>query len=253
MRTLTLLPAIIALSTTLPQQAGAQVDMNKMLQGRMGGAQVQDDNDPFVPNTFIGSFTMETHTMKNGAEDRNSPMSTQYWSNTDMVLMQTAMPDAKGQDMKMMTDLKGKWQYMLMTDDKGKKTAMKSHKKKFTMKEDPKKAAPEVIATNETKTIEGHLCKKVIVKSEDGTWTGWVAEEIPTPFADMMRSMKGGDPAMMERMNQVKGMPLEYEWVSTDGKQTIHCYFRDVVVGTVDASVFSLDGYEVMEMPSFGQ
>jgi hypothetical protein len=32
----------------------------------------------------------------------------------------------------------------------------------------------------------------------------------------------------------------------------VHCYFHDVVVGKVDESVFSLDGYEVTEMPSFG-
>ena len=42
-----------------------------------------------------------------------------------MTLIKTEMPEQKDQDMRMMTDLKGKWQYMLMTDDKGGKTAMK--------------------------------------------------------------------------------------------------------------------------------
>ncbi|MBK6410311.1 MAG: hypothetical protein IPF78_11575 [Flavobacteriales bacterium] len=44
--------------------------------------------------------------------------------------------------------------------------------------------------TKETKTIDGHLCKKVIARNEEGTWTAWVAQDIPTPFADLLRSMR---------------------------------------------------------------
>ena len=65
--------------------------------------------------------------------------------------------------------------------------------------------------------------------------------------------VKAGDPAMSERMSKLDGMTLEFEWTDANGKDSMRCYIKDVVVGTVDAGVFSLDGYEVMEMPSFGQ
>lgn len=259
MRTLLSLLAASSLAAT-----NAQIDINKMIQEKMGqgtqngqtnggGMTVEDDNDPFVPNTFIGSFRMETHFYKKEVEEKNSPSNMRYWSDAERTLMTNDAASTKGQEMKMLTDLRGKWSYMLMTDEKGNKTAMKSRKKKFTVKEDPDKAAAEITVTDETKVIDGHTCKKVIVKSTEGTWTGWVAEDIPAPFNDMARHVKGADPEMARRMGEVKGFPLEYEWVDANGKDRMVCYMRDLVVGTVDAAVFSLDGYEVTVMPAFGQ
>jgi hypothetical protein len=143
---------------------------------------------------------------------------------------------------------------MLMTDEKGKKTAMKSHKKKVSMdQQEAEEKKPEITVTNETKTIDGHMCTKVIVKSEDGTWTGWVAKDIKAPFEDMARNMaqRGNDQAMKSYAG-VDGFPLEYEWVDAKDGDKMICYMKDLKVGAVDSSVFSLDGYEVMEMPSFG-
>ncbi|HRH37138.1 MAG TPA: DUF4412 domain-containing protein [Flavobacteriales bacterium] len=257
--------------------ANAQVDINKIMQERMqqhgaaggqgdpghgqgngtgnGGVRMQDDNDPFVPNEFIGSFRMEMHHYKADVEEKNSPTNMRYWSTTDMTLNHMELPERKGQTMKMLTDLKGKWSYMLVDDGKGKRTAMKSHKKKVVMEERKgEHKEPTINVTSETKVIEGHTCTKVIVMNEDGTWTGWVAKDVKAPFAEMMRAngQRGSD-SHMKAMNGLQGMPLEFEWAPTDGKSRMVCYIKDLVVGKVDASVFSLDGYEVMEMPSFGR
>ncbi|HEX2616871.1 MAG TPA: DUF4412 domain-containing protein, partial [Flavobacteriales bacterium] len=145
--------------------------------------------------------------------------------------------------------------YTLMTDDKGKRTALKSHKKKIMHtadKDDAKK--PEVIVTTETKVIEGHTCTKVIVKSEDGTWTGWVTKDIAVPFGDLMRSMRAGRSTAGDRdLEAIQGFPLEYEWVKADGTDKMVVYVKDLAVGTVNEDVFSLDGYEVKELPSYGR
>jgi len=233
----------------------AQVDMNALMQQQMGGVKIEDDTSPFVPNSFRGSFRMENHMFTNGTEEKNSPTNMHYWSSSEKTLTKVEMPDAKGQDIRLMVDLKGKWQYMMMVDDKGKKTAMKSKKMKIVVKEDPALPEPEITVTDETKVIDGHTCTKVIVKSTEGTWTGWVAKDIPAPFGDMMRSVKTGDPGMTKRMSEMQGFPLEFEWADANGKDTMHCYMKDLVVGTVDEGIFSLEGYEVMEIPSmsFGQ
>lgn len=263
MRTSLTLLASIALFS-----ASAQVDINKMIQERMrqqgqpgqpsgtpSGVTMEDDTDPFVPNEFIGSFRMEMHNYEGTVEQKNSPMNLYYWSSTDMTLMRNDAAERSGEEMKILTDLKGKWTYTLMTDKKGKKTAMKSRKKKMVMAEEAAgKKEPVITITTETRVIEGHTCTKVIVVSEDGTWTGWVAKDVKAPFADMARSAKqGGDEAQRRAMEKVDGMPLEFEWVKADGSSRMVCHIRDLVSGKVDMGLFSLDGYDVMEMPSFGQ
>lgn len=259
-----------ALITALPLigmfTLNAQVDVNKLIQERMarqqgaqagdhGNVKIEDDNDPFVPNSFIGSFRMEMHHFQNGTEEKNSPTTMRYWSKADMTLTKMELPDAKGKDMRMMTDLKNKWQYAMVDDDKGKKTAIKTKKKKVVMDKSDEAGSAEVTVTKETKVIDGHTCTKVISKSKEGTWTGWVAQDMPAPFDDMLRSVRSGDPSMTQRMAKVKGFPLEFEWVDADGKSTMHCYMKDVVTGKVDDAMFSLDGYTVTDMtsmPDFG-
>ena len=245
-----LLACSLVLSTT------AQTDINKMLQERMagGGMKVEDDNSPFVPNEFVGSFRMEMHMFDGAAEKKNSPTNMRYWSTEDKTMNKMEMTDEKGRDMRMMTDLKGKWQYTLRTEEKGKQTAMKSKKTKVTMAEEKATKEPEITVTSETKTIEGHVCTKTIVKTEDGTWTGWVVKDIKAPFGDMARSVgQRGNDKMMKSYKGMQGFPLEFEWVDAKGTDRIVCYMKELKVGPVDAGVFSLDGYEVTEMPSFGQ
>ena len=124
-----------ALITALPLigmfTLNAQVDVNKLIQERMarqqggqagdqGKVKIEDDTDPYVPNSFIGSFRMEMHHFQNGTEEKSSPTTMRYWSKADMTVTKEELPDAKGRDMRMMTDLKNKWQYALVEDDKGK-------------------------------------------------------------------------------------------------------------------------------------
>lgn len=245
---------ITCLSMSIGLLTHAQFDVNKMMQQRMGGAKIEDDNSPFVPNEFIGSFRMEMHLFDGPTEKKNSPTNMRYWSSEDMTMNKMEMPEREGQDMRMMTDLKGKWQYTLMMDKNGKKTAMKSKKKKVTLSEEKDAKEPEITVTDESKTIEGHVCTKTVVKSEDGTWIGWVAKDIKAPFADMARSVgQRGNDQMMKSYKGMQGFPLEFEWADAKSTDRIVCYMKELKVGPVDPAVFSLDGYEVTEMPSFGQ
>lgn len=240
---------IFLLTTAALTAASAQIDLSKIMQQPAGGVKVEDDKSPFVPNTFIGSFRMEMHSFKNGQEDKNSPTNMRYWSSAEMTMMKTEAAGMKeGEEMKILTDLKNKHQYMLMTDSDGKKTAMKQRKKNITMDEDKLKSEADVKKTSETREIEGHACTKYIVTTEDGTWTGWVAEDMKAPFEDMARSAAKGNERMQQNMHEMPGFPLEFEWVSTDGKDKTVSYIRDLRYGSVEESVFSLDGYEIMDM-----
>lgn len=240
------LTAAILLITT---STAAQVDMNAILQQSGSNMRMEPDTDPFVPNAFVGSFMMDMHFFENGTESKHSPMTSTIHSSESMLAFDSKAPDMK-ESMRMIIDQKEKWQYMLMDDGKGNKMAMKTKKMKVTGVEESNKNAADIQVTDETKTIDGHLCKKMIAKDEDGTWTGWMAQDIEMPFHSVMRDMRGKGADMHDdALAGVHGFPLEYEWVSNDGKERVTCTIRDLKLGTVDEGAFSLKGYRLMEMP----
>lgn len=254
----TILGALFALP--LSAQTDIQQKMLERMQKNKSGneakapeVKVEDDNDPFIPNQFTGSFRMEMHQYKNGKEEKGSPVNMQYWSSPEMTLVEMA-PDGKKQGtVRMLTDLKGKWNYMLMTDEKGEKTGMKSRKKKITVSGADEEDNTKFTVTNETKVIEGHTCNKVIGTNDDGTWTAWIAKDIDVPFTDMSRSLAGnnarGKKATYPASKELHGFPLEMESLSADGKDRTVIHVRELKLGPVDPKVFSIEGYQMMEMP----
>lgn len=238
----------VALHGLLPQ-AHAQVDINALLQ--QGGANVQlvPDTDPYVPNAFVGSFTMELHAFEDGKAVKEAPMNIAISSSVDKLLFRTTAPGMKDQ-VHILIDQKDKWQYMLMTDGAGNRIAMKTRKMKVITGEDKNPNAADVLVTDGTKIIDGHLCKKMTAKTEDGTWTGWLAQDIDVPFHSFMRDMRRtGTGFHDDALVGIHGFPLEYEWTSTDGKERMQCFIRDLQQGKVDEKAFSLDGYQVLELP----
>lgn len=259
-----LLP-LIGLLIAAPSQG--QLDIQQRLKERLQKNQtekaaspattqvkVEADDTPFTPNTFIGSFRMVVHTYTKGKEDKDSPMELSFWSSADKTLMQASDPQAKsGGDVKMLTDHKGKWTYMLVTDERGSKTGMKMPKQKITVLDDDEDEGDgaKINVTSETRMIEGHSCTKVIVTDEDGVTTAWVAQDLGVSFADLFGAqmnqgnMRGKKPTP----EGFDGFPLEFETVSHDGKERSKGSIHDLQIGKVDGSVFSTDGYEIMELP----
>lgn len=246
-------PLFLALFTISTTISVAQVDINSMMQdhamGGTKGMKVVEDTDPFTPNEFVGSFTLELHSFKGGMEETNSPMNMQITSSAEKSIMR--MDNAKGgSGVNVLTDHKDKFQYVLMTDAKGKKMAIKTKKMKVLMTDSAMKETPNFKVTNETKTIDGHVCTKIISKTEEGTWTGWVAKDIKAPLGDMMRGMHGAASAEITRkMKGMDGFPLEFSYEDAKEPKRVVGHIRNLKIGEVDNSNFSLDGYEVMEMP----
>ena len=231
----------------------AQMDINSMMQNHaMGGThgmKVVEDTSPYVPNEFVGSFTLELHSFQGGIEESNSPNNIDVVSSVDKSVMR--MDKAKaGSNVNVLTDHKEKFQYVLMTDEKGKKMAIKTKKMKIVMSDSTMNKTPNFKVTSETKTIDGHKCTKIISKTDEGTWTGWVAKDIKAPLADMMRTMHGAASAdMAQKMKGMDGFPLEFEYESAKEPKRMVGHIRNLKLGEVDQSNFSIEGYEVMEMP----
>ncbi|HOY28228.1 MAG TPA: DUF4412 domain-containing protein [Flavobacteriales bacterium] len=234
----------------LGNPATAQIDINAILQQNGSGMQLVPDTDPFTPNTFVGSFTMEMHLFENGKEQEHSPANTTIHSSAEKIAIESQTPGVK-EKMRMIIDQKEKWQYMLMDDGAGTRMAMKTRKMKVVNDNPDAHLAGDVRMTDETKTIDGHLCKKMTATDSSGTWIGWMAQDIDVPFHSFMKSVSstGGD-IHDDALVGVHGFPLEYEWTSTDGKERVQCTIRDLKMGSVDEKAFSLEGYQVMEIPT---
>lgn len=247
--------ALPLLAAFLALPALAQTGMEQM-PAALSNVQFEDDNGPFVPNTFIGSFRMEMHNFKDGQEQPESPVDMHFWSSTDKTLTSFRTDKANGTEMKMMNDLKGKWSYIMMGTPNGQKTAMRSHKKKLVHTGEGGDAAKGInfTETKETKTIDGHACTKVIGRSKDGVWTAWVAKDMPTPFGDLVRNMgQVRQAGAMQQWSGLKGFPLEMEMQDLGGNDKTVIYVKDIKEGPVDERLFSLDGYKMMDVPGIGQ
>lgn len=250
----TLLLSTLFISTLAIAQTAEDKALMEQYMKAQGMPVIETDDSPFVPNTFIGSFIMDITTNDGKSKEPHS-MTMHYASSADMTSMHMESPEMKDQQMTMMTDLKNKFQYMLMTDNWGKKTAMKTPKMKINMDavkhdaDNAKDTDAEVTITNETKTIEGQLCTKIIVKSKDGTMTSWVARELDVPFTDLTNNMIKSDALLGYDQEKMKGFPMEFEMVDTENKTTMTGRTRELKVGNVPASTFSLDGYQVVELP----
>ncbi len=230
-------------------QTHAQSDLLKALDG----LKVEEDNSPFLPNEFIGSFVIEQRHYKNGEERKSSPSTMHYWGCEDKTLVFSLDKEGKDDGLHILTDLRAKYTYSMQTDKDGRKTALKMRKKNLSLKEDKDAAPPEVTVTTETKTILGHECVKVIYTDKHGTSTSWVAQDVAAPFGDLVRGMGSGNATVQEAMGSFKGFALESEFVDADGKNRSTNLVTELQLGPVAATVFSLDGYEIQELPSLGQ
>lgn len=238
---------LLAALTCCALSATAQIDINALLQNAGSGVQMVPDTDPFEPNAFIGSFRM---VMTTGDDPAGDVQEIEFHSSADKTLARTTGAGKAPGGMSMITDHKGKWTYMLMNDGKQKQAIKMKKMKLVDARADAPADPPEVTVTKETKVIDGHTCTKVIVKNEDGTWTGWVAKDVNAPFAAIARSMGVDKHQNMQGMEGVAGFPLEYTWEDANGSDRMHCTIKDLKVGKVDEQAFSLEGYQVMEMPA---
>lgn len=245
----TLLLCATVLFLGVPTCSTAQVDLNAILRqtGEQGIA-VQEDNAPFVPNLFIGSFTLEMHLFRGAQEEPHSPLFTSITNSRDKTLLTTRHPGSV-MDTRVLTDLKDKWQYILVDDGQGAKTAMKMRRLMVDAGQGLQLAG-DARMTDETKVIDGHMCRKMTSRNEEGTWTGWLAGDLEIPFAEVMRGLQGQGPNdRSQEIAGVHGFPLEYEWVSADGSERIVCHIRNLKQGAPDEGVFSLEDHQVIEVP----
>jgi hypothetical protein len=227
--------------------------------GAPGGMTVEENTDPFVPLGFTGSFRMEVHNYKNGAEEKDSPMNIAMAFTDEKMAMAPETPGKEKGSMKMVMDLKNKFTYTLITDEKGQRTGMKMKMMKVNMDDGADKETKDegqVVRTDETRTIEGHLCRKYTYTGKDGSGEAWLAEDLEFNAFKAMGSMASGKKPERWQQAPYQGMMMETTWNDTNGKDKVVMFTKDLVVGKENKEAFSMDGYQIQDMsnmPMFGR
>ena len=191
------------------------------------------------------SFNIEVTSKKT-----TEPMVIKVSSNGSKTVMQPMNMGPQG-SMKILVDSENNKQYMLM-EANGKKMAM-SVDPFNPSKEIEKTKEPKITVTNETKTIDGFKCNKIIAETDNHISDVWLTQEAGLSYPDLykiMNSSKGASGAgnVMPALSDVKGFPIEI--VSKDKKkdETVTMNIRNISRDKLDASYFSLDGYQVTDL-----
>lgn len=253
MRTPALLLSALLASTV---HAQSLQDLMNAAGGGQNKVTIEEDKTPYKPLGFTGSYRWEIHSYKNGTPEKDSPMHMLMAFDDAHMAMEPQAP--KGQEqMRMVFDLKNKFTYTLMTDKKGERSGIKMKSMRINVQDEGAEtdAQAKVTRTNETKTIEGHTCRKYTYSNEDGNGEAWIAEDVQFNAFEALGHMVGGKASKWQQA-PYQGMVMESTWTSKDGKEKVEMFTRDLVIGKVDAARFSTDGYNVQDMsnlPMFGR
>lgn len=219
--------------------------------GKEGNTQVtiEENDEPFSPTGFTGSYTMEIHSYKKGVEEKGSPMRMRM-AITDEKIAMIPEPTPDG-EVRMIHDLKERCTYTLMTDKKGERTGMKMKMHKVKVESKEPEDDGKVVRTEETKVIDGHTCRKYTFSDAEGSGWSWIAEDVAMDMRKVFGQMASG--RKVERWQDMPygGMLMETEWTSSDGNERTVMHTKDLVVGKSDPADFSTEGHAIQDLTAF--
>ncbi|MEL6135478.1 MAG: DUF4412 domain-containing protein, partial [Bacteroidota bacterium] len=114
----------------------------------------------------------------------------------------------------------------------------------------------EVSATGRTNMIEGYRCKEYKYEDKETIGYTWMAEDFPLNYGELFgfvnfSNTKNGNSGNYSDVYDMTGSPLES--ISTNKKtgEKFVWKMRNIQIGVVDKDLFSLEGYEAMDMSRF--
>ncbi|MEL6675362.1 MAG: DUF4412 domain-containing protein [Bacteroidota bacterium] len=226
-----------------------------------------DDTAPadVKPSEFIGYYTMEYRSYKNGKEEKDSPSTISYYMDTYRFAMKPQQP-GEDEQITMIMDRGKRKMINKIIDEDGNKTAMILPMIKIGVKVNTDAQSTEqystesanVQATGRSKTIHGYLCKEYKVENEEGTTLVWITNGTDLNMAEMLsfinvQASGSGSAAPSGQYNNVYslgGFPMESHFTDKKGKQKTSYQIKEFKKGSVPAEIFSLSGYEVQDVSS---
>lgn len=211
----------------------------------------QEDDD------FVGSFTIEVREFKKGKERKDSPYRTRYHLDEGRFAVEPDLDEDKD-NITMVYDQADK-KIITKTVSDGERSATITPMIKLSLgmnRQSDEDEGVTVEATGRSKTIQGYTCQAYRIITEDGVTLAWIAPDLHINLgsATDMVKIKGVEGAQTSASRyDLQGTVLEAHTEEKGGKITRDYYLQDIVVGEVPEAVFSLEGFEVIDvMNPFG-
>lgn len=113
---------------------------------------------------------------------------------------------------------------------------------------------PKITETNETRTIDGHICKKLISETEHSIIDMWIAQDmdfnLQSVFANMKGAKGGGMGDMARYAKYMKGPSLETTVTDKQKGTKTTIMIKDIQKGNIPEEMFSTEGYTIMDKPA---
>ncbi len=181
---------------------------------------------------------------------QKEPVTMKIVSKGTKIAMTPQVTGTQGQ-MKIIVDHAAKKQYMLM-DGNGQKMAMVMEmtdiEKAIEQSKDPK-----ITITKETKVIDGYKCTKVITETDESVSEMWLTEDLGLNYGDLYKMVSSnkspqGSNYNIPAMKNVKGFPVQMVMTDKKKNETVTVNIKNISKAKVDDKVFSLEGYQMMDM-----
>lgn len=190
-----------------------------------------------------------------GTNMKESMDITYYFLNNE-VLMVPQIPDKeKGRDTQMgilFKPLENVF-YILMDNGKERMAMKKDYQKVAEIMDTTNVERPKITETNETKTISGYLCRKILAETSTSTMEMWVTKDISFSMGKLMAYSSMGKRARnsssQEFWSQAYGSSIETIVTNKSDGKVVTILVKDINTQTPDSQKFSLDGYQLMELP----
>ncbi len=191
------------------------------------------------------SFNMEITSAK-----QKEPVTMKVMSKGTKVAIYPQFSEAQGK-MSIIVDQATKKQYMLM-DMNGQKMAMAMDMTSMEKANEQAKD-PKITITNESKVIDTYKCTKVITETDENICDMWLTQDIGLSYTDLYKMLamgktpQGGSPGIPALKN-VKGFPVQLVVKDKKKEETTTINFRNISKAKIDDKVFSMEGYQMMDM-----
>jgi hypothetical protein len=207
-------------------------------------ASAQDDEG------FLGSFTVEVREFKKGKERKDSPYRTRYHLEEDRFAIE---PDLDEKEIIMIYDRNEK-EITTKTMQDGDKSATITPMISLSLGMDRQADEDEgvsVKATGRKKTIEGYVCQEYRIEQDGDVTLAWIAPDLSinlSNITDMVKIKNVQGAQTSGAVYGLEGTMLEAHTEEKGGKITHDFFLKDISRGEVPAEIFSLEGFEVMNL-----
>ncbi len=203
--------------------------------------------------SFTGHFIMKITSYSDGSPQKTKMKCHVGEKQIAMEYLKVPGQQRNMKDMRLIIKPNEEVMYTLMERGES-KMAFESEYDPEELQEMAEEKEEDVTVTEETKTIEGYTCKKVIITKEEEKTISWVTDEAKFKNRRLFTYQQAGPMQQggsnSNHSSSLEGWTLQSTTTDKSSGEKISAYkITNIKEGAVNKEIFEMDDYRVMEMP----